>query len=220
MGRLDFLTFLPRTLRPDYLSRMTDYPKAEAIRRAKQYGFDYWDGDRRFGFGGYRDDGRWHPVAEAMARHYNLRSGDRVLDVGCGKAFLLKELTRVVPGLSVAGLDISPYSLEQATPEMRPFLTLGAAEELPYFDNSFDLVLCLNTLHNLYCQDLDRALRELVRVGRKNWYVTAESYRTEEEKVNLLCWTLTGECFFTPEEWLWWFDLTGFTGDHEFVFFE
>jgi len=220
MGYVDFLSPLHRRTKRDYIARILEYPKAAAIKIAKQYGYDYWDGDRKFGYGGYRYDGRWRVVAEGMARHYNLKAGDSILDVGCGKGFLLYEFTRIVPGIKVRGIDISRYALEHAKEEVRPYLQLGDAAALPFKDSSFDLVLSINTLHNLYCYDLEKAIREIERVGRKHKYIVVESYRTEEEKVNLMCWVLTGECFFTPREWEWWFGLCGYTGDHSFIYFE
>ncbi|MEW6264290.1 MAG: class I SAM-dependent methyltransferase [Thermodesulfobacteriota bacterium] len=220
MAYVDFLSPLHKKTQRDYLARVNEYPKAEAIKIAKQYGYDYWDGDRKFGYGGYKYDGRWRVVAEGLARHYQLQPGDRVLDVGCGKAFLLYELTQVVPGLDVAGIDISAYGIEHAKEEVRPWLKVADAKELPFEDKSFDLVISINALHNLYCYDLEKALREMERVGRKNKYLVVESYRTEEEKVNLMYWVLTGECFFSPEEWEWWFKLCGYTGDHSFIYFE
>ncbi|QJT07631.1 class I SAM-dependent methyltransferase [Oceanidesulfovibrio marinus] len=220
MSYIDFLTPLHTSTKRDYLKRMMEYPKAETITVAKRYDHEYWDGDRRFGYGGYKYDGRWRVVAEAMAEQYNLKPGQKVLDVGCGKAFLLYELTQVVPGLEVAGMDISSYAIENAKEEVRPMLQVADATKLPYEDNSFDFVISLNVLHNLYCQDLDKALREIERVGKKNKYIVVESYRNEQEKVNLMCWVLTGECFFTPEEWEWWFQQTGYTGDHSFIYFE
>lgn len=220
MSRLDFIDLVHKQTRRDYLGRVNEGSKAEAAKVAKQWGFDYWDGDRRTGYGGMRYDGRWRPVAEAMARHYGLKAGDRILDVGCGKAFLLYEFTQVVPGVGVAGLDISAYALAHAKEEVRPFLTEGRAHQLPYADRSFDLVLSINTLHNLPCYELDQALREVERVGRRHKFLCVESYRTEEEKANLLYWQLTCEAFHTPEEWDWWFRQTGYSGDHGFIFFE
>jgi protein-L-isoaspartate(D-aspartate) O-methyltransferase len=142
------------------------------------------------------------------------------LDVGCGKAFLLYDFTQVVPGVEVAGIDISKYAIEHAKEEVKPFLQVGNANQLPYPDQSFDLVISINTIHNLYCFDAYAALKEIERVGRKNKYICVESWRNEEEKVNLLYWQFTCEMFCTPEEWAWWFKLTGYTGDHSFIFFE
>ena len=219
MAYIDFISPLHKQTSRDYLGRVNEFPKAEAAKLAKQFARDYWDGDRKTGYGGMRYDGRWRVVAEAMAKQYGLKARHRVLDVGCGKGFLLYELTQVVPGLQVCGLDISSYAVENAKEEVKPFLQVGHARQLPFADQSFDLVISLNTLHNLYCHDLDKALREMQRVG-KHRYLCVESYRNEDEKVNLLYWQLTCEMFCTPKEWQWWFDHAGYTGDHSFIYFE
>jgi protein-L-isoaspartate(D-aspartate) O-methyltransferase len=220
MAYIDFISPLHKKTKRDYLGRVNEFPKAEAARLAKQFAFDYWDGDRKTGYGGMRYDGRWRVVAEAMAKHYGLKAGSRVLDVGCGKGFLLYEFTQVVPGIEICGLDISSYAIENAKPEVKPFLHVGNAKSLPFPDKSFDLVVSITTLHNLYCHELDSALREIERVGRGGKFICVESYRNEEEKVNLLYWQLTCEMFCTPDEWQWWFDHTGYTGDHSFIYFE
>lgn len=220
MAYVDFLSTVHRATRRDYLARVNEFPKAEAARIARRFDVDYWDGDRRVGYGGYRYDGRWRSVADHLRDHYQLRPGQRVLDVGCGKAFLAYDLTQSVPGLEVYGIDISEYGILHAKEEMRPQLALAAAQALPFADASFDLVISINTLHNLRCYDLERALREMERVGRGNKYLCVESYRTEEEKVNLLYWQLTCESFYAPEEWQWWFDRCGYSGDHSFIYFE
>ncbi len=220
MAYTDFLTSVHSSTKRDYLGRVNEYSKAEAIKRAKLYGFDYWDGDRKFGYGGYKYDGRWLKVAKALADHYGLKTGDQILDVGCGKGFLLYDLTQVVPGIKVKGIDISSYAIENAKEEIKPFVQVGNATSLLFEDKSFDLVISLNTLHNLYCYDLVKALKEIERVGKKHKYVAVESYRTEEEKTNLMYWVLTGECFFTPQEWEWFYQLAGYTGDHSFIYFE
>lgn len=218
MAYIDFLSPLHKKTKRNYLERMNE-AKAGIIELAKKYDYDYWDGDRTTGYGGYKYDGRWKVVAEALVQHYKLDRNSKVLDVGCGKGFLLYELTQAVPGISVQGIDISQYAVEHAKEEVKPHIKIGNATELPYDDKSFDLVISLNTLHNLFCYDLEKALREMERVG-KNKYLVVESYRNEQEKVNLMCWVLTGECFFSPEEWQWWFDTTGYTGDHSFIYFE
>lgn len=220
MSYIDFISSLHKKTKRDYVARVNESPKAEAAQLAKQWGYDYWDGDRKFGYGGYRYDGRWRQVAEAMATHYGLTKGDRILDVGCGKGFLLYEFTQVVPGVEVCGVDISRYALEHAKEDVRPFLQFGNAIELPFENHSFDLVFSITTLHNLYCFELDKALRELERVGKKNKYMVVESYRNEEEKANLLYWQLTCESFYTPQEWQWWFEKCGYTGDYSFIYFE
>ncbi|MBF0214760.1 MAG: methyltransferase domain-containing protein, partial [Magnetococcales bacterium] len=200
MAILEFITPLHTRAKRDYVARVVEHDKAECALRAKQWGAEYWDGPRQYGYGGYRYDGRWLPVAQRMAEHYRLTPASRVLDVGCGKGYLLYEFTRAVPGIEVAGLDLSRYALEQAKPEIQPFLTHGNAVELPYPDHHFDLVYSITTLHNLYCHELDLALREMQRVGREHRLIVVESYRNEQEKANLLYWQLTCESFFTPEE--------------------
>ena len=222
MAYIDLLSAIHKSTKRDYIQRVTDleYPKAKAAKLAKKFDFDYWDGDRRIGYGGYRYDGRWRKVAEALAAQYQLKPGDKILDVGCGKGFLLYDLTQVVPGIEVRGIDISKYGIEHAKEEVKPFLQVANANHLPFLDSSFDLVISINTLHNLYCYDLEKALKEIERVGKKNKYIVVESYRGEEEKANLLFWQLTCESFCTPEEWAWWFKHCGYSGDHSFIYFE
>jgi protein-L-isoaspartate(D-aspartate) O-methyltransferase len=220
MAFIDFISPIHKRTQRDYLGRVNEFSKAEAAKVAKKFGHDYWDGDRKFGYGGMRYDGRWRVVADAMAKHYGLKAGDSILDIGCGKAFLLYDFTQAVPGIEVRGLDISEYAIANAKEEVRPFLQQGHARQLPYPDQSFDLVISLNTLHNLYCFDLDQALREMQRVGRRHRYLVVESYRNEEEKANLLYWQLTCESFYTPSEWEWWFQRCSYTGDWSFIYFE
>lgn len=220
MAQVDFLSAVHKSTKRDYIARVNEYPKAEAIKIAKQYGFDYWDGDRKFGYGGFKYDGRWQKVARAMADYYGIKPGDRILDVGCGKAFLLYDFTQVVPGVEVAGIDISDYAINNAKEEVRSYLRVGDATSLPYEDKSFDLVISINTVHNLYCYDMVQAVKEIERVSKGKKYIAVESYRTEEEKVNLMYWVLTGECFFTPKEWEWFYNLAGYTGDYSFIYFE
>ena len=221
MAYIDFITDAHKKTKRDYLARVNEYPKAEAIKIAKKYGQEYWDGDRKFGYGGYRYDGRWRVVAEKIAAHYKLKPGQKVLDVGCGKGFLLYELTQVIPGIVVTGIDISEYAIQNSKEEVRANLRMhDASKKLLFRDKEFDLVISLNTLHNLYLYDVLEALKEIERVGKENKYIVVESYRTEEEKVNLMYWVLTGECFLAPKEWEWLYSLARYTGDYSFIYFE
>jgi len=222
MSYIDFMSVVHKSTKRDYLARVNDpeYPKPKAAELAKKWDYDYWDGDRRICYGGYRYmEGRWEKVARAMADHYKLKAGDKILDVGCGKGYLLYDFTKVVAGIDVTGLEISPYAIANAKEEIKDRIKLGNATALPFPDKSFDLVFSLTTLHNLHTYDLDKALREVERVGR-NKYICVESYRNEQEKANLLYWQVTCESFCTPEEWDWWFRLTGYTGDYSFIYFE
>ncbi len=223
MAYIDFMSHVHKSTQRDYLARVNDpeFPKAKAARLAKQWGFDYWDGDRRICYGGYRYmPGRWAPVAKAMIEHYGLKPGDKVLDIGCGKGFQLYELTQVMPGLEVYGIDVSDYAIKNCKEEIRSNLQVANAIDLPFPDSTFDFVFSITTLHNLPNYDLDKALCEMERVGKMNKYLCVESYRNEEEKTNLLYWQVTCEAFCSPEEWEWWFKKTGYTGDHSFIYFE
>ena len=223
MALVDFMSVLHKSTTRDYLARVNDpeYPKAKAATLAKQWGYDYWDGDRRINYGGYRYlEGRWEKVVRAMVDHYDLPERPRILDIGCGKGFLLFDFLKVLPEAEIHGLDISDYALANSKEEIRDRLVLGNATQLPWSDDYFDLVISLNTFHNLHNYDLDHALREMERVGKVNKYICVEAYRTEEEKANLLYWQATCEAFCTPEEWQWWFQHTGYTGDYSFIYFD
>lgn len=220
MAEINFLERYQKATTRDYVQRVVEYDKAECAEVAKQWGFDYWDGDRRFGYGGMRYDGRWRPIAEDIARHYGLTPGMRVLDIGCGKAFLLYELTQAVPGLEVVGLDISAYGIANAKEEVRPALVEGNCTRLPFPDGHFDFVFSINTFHNLMNFDLMAALKEMQRVAKGPKWLCVESYRNEREKANLLYWQLTCHSFYTPAEWLWFYDLAGYDGDCGFIYFE
>lgn len=215
-----FVTPLHRSTKRDYLARMLD-DKPHCMQIAKQYGHDYWDGDRRFGYGGYSyRAGYWTPVAKALIDTYGLRAGSHVLDIGCGKAFLLHELLALEPGLVVVGADISQHAIAEATKITRPHLRiLDARRPLPFGDREFDLVISLATLHNLRLPDLHNCLSEVARVGQ-NGYIMVESYRNEHELFNLQCWALTCESFLDAEEWKWLFAHSGYSGDYEFIYFE
>ena len=221
MGRLlNIVTPLHKMTKRDYLARMND-DKVHCMIKAKDYEFDYWDGDRRYGYGGYKFiEGRWKPVAQALIDTYGLKDGSKVLDVGCGKAFLLYEMKKILPGLEVAGFDISHHGLGDARPEIKPHLfRYRAQDRYPYGDDHFDLVISLGTFHNLRLFELATALAEVERVG-KQAYVMLESYRNEQELFNVQCWALTCESFFDTAEWIWLYNHFGYSGDYEFIYFE
>ena len=223
MAYIDFMSVLHKSTKRDYLARINDldYPKEKAANLAKTWGYDYWDGDRRINYGGYQYIvNRWEKVARAMAKHYNLPKNPKILDIGCGKGYLLFDFLKVIPDAEIFGIDISNYAIENSKEEIREYLQVGNATELPWPDNHFDLVCSMNTFHNLYNYELEKALKEFERVGKQNKYICVESYRTEEEKTNLLYWQVTCEAFCNPKEWEWWFKQTGYTGDHSFIYFE
>ncbi|MBK8759918.1 MAG: class I SAM-dependent methyltransferase [Sulfuritalea sp.] len=221
MGQLrNFVTPLHQMSKRDYLARMVD-EKVACMNVAKQYGADYWDGDRRYGYGGYKFmPGRWKPVAEALIRTYGLRPGSRVLDVGCGKGYLLHEMLLLEPKLLVRGFDVSAHGIDCATDLVRPHIFLHQAQApYPFANQEFDLVISLGTLHNLKLPDLALALGEIERTGRQG-YVMLESYRNDLELFNLQCWALTCESFLGHQEWVWLYQHFGYSGDYEFIYFD
>lgn len=220
MGRLlNIYTPLHRRGKRDYLARMLNN-KVECMRKAKEYEFDYWDGDRCYGYGGYQYDGRWKVVAEQLVGIYALKSDATILDVGCGKGFLLYELKQLLPEANCIGIDISKHALACARDEVRDDLFLYRAQDpLPFGDNQFDLVVSLGCLHNLRLFELKSALAEIERVGQSA-YVMLESYRNEQEMFNLQCWALTAESLLDTAEWIWLYSEFGYTGDYEFIYFE
>jgi SAM-dependent methyltransferase len=220
MAYIDFIQKIHTSTRRNYVQRVVEYDKAECAEVSKRFGEEYFDGDRKYGYGGYRYDGRWRSFANDLAAHYGLKSGDRVLDIGCGKGFLVHDFREAVPGIEVAGIDISSYAVEHAMDDVKGVVQQGNAVSLPYPDKSFDLVVSINTLHNLLIFDLFTALKEIERVGRGAKYLILDGYRNEREKVNLMYWQLTCECFFRPEEWEWIFDQAGYTGDYACIFYE
>ena len=216
----NFVTPLHQATKRDFLARMVD-DKVHCMKVAKEYGPDYWDGDRRYGYGGYRYmHGRWKQVAEALIKQYALTDTSSVLDVGCGKAFLLYEMKLLLPGLRIAGFDISRYGIDNAQEAIKDALFIHKAEDkYPYRDQEFDLVISLGCLHNLRLFELESALKEIERVGKQG-YVMLESYRNEQELFNLQCWALTCESFFNEEEWVWLYKHFGYSGDYEFIYFK
>lgn len=216
---LNVVTPLHKSTNRDVLGRINDN-KIDAMRIARKFDRNYWDGDRRYGYGGYHYDGRWERVARSLVDLYQLPPDARILDVGAGKGFLLYEFTRILPNCQVTGFDLSDYAVAHSKEEVRDKLFVHQAQlPYPFGDKAFDLVISINTLHNLHIFELKAALQEIERVG-KNRYVLVEGYRNEQELFNLQCWALTANAFFTPQEWTWLYREFGYTGDYEFIYFE
>jgi len=181
---------------------------------AMQFGKEYFDGDRTQGYGGYYYDGRWVPVAETFRDHWQLKAGDRVLDIGCAKGFLVKDLMQVCPGLEVFGIDISAYAISNCESEVAGRLQLADAAELPFRDGTFSAVIAINTLHNLDQERCLQALQEIQRVSPDAAYLQVDSYRTPSEKEAFLRWALTAKTYYDPLGWEKLFREAGYTGDY------
>lgn len=212
MPEIDLLRRYPQAKRD--IQKRHGAQSPSNIELARQYGFEYFDGTREQGYGGYGYDGRWLPIAEDIIEHYGLKPGHRVLDIGCAKGFLVKDLRKVCPGLETFGLDISTYALKNCEPEVIGYLHLGCASFLPFPDKSFDCVISINTLHNLEGEDLIKALGEIMRITKGSAYIQVDSYHTVEERDLFLSWVLTAKTHDYPEGWLKIFKEAGYTGDY------
>lgn len=212
MAEVDLLRALPRTKRN--ITQRGAVKTPEIIAASREFGELYFDGPREYGYGGYRYDGRWIPVARDIVAHFGLEPGMRVLDVGCGKGFLVKDLMRVCPGLECFGLDISHYALMHCESEVIGRLHLGSADSLPFPDKGFDCVLSINTLHNFDRAGAVRALREIQRLSSGRAFVQVDSYLTPEQKDLFESWVLTARFHDYPPGWLAVFEEAGYTGDY------
>jgi SAM-dependent methyltransferase len=190
--------------------------KTEADRAiARQFGKEFFDGDRRNGYGGFNYFSRfWQPVIPTFQQHFDLSASSSVLDVGCAKGFMLHDLAELIPGITVKGLDVSEYAIANAIDDMKPHVQIGDARKLPYADNAFDVVISINSIHNLQRADCAQALREIERVSKGHSYITVDAYRTEEEKIRMYAWNLTAQTIMHVDEWKAFFDEVGYTGDY------
>jgi len=216
MAHVDLLRALPKTKRN--IQKRAEAKDPAVIAIAKQYDEMYWDGPREYGYGGYRDDGRWHPVARDIIAHFGLKPGSRVLDIGCGKGFLVKAF--LAQNMDAFGLDISLYALMHCALEVIGRLHLGSAEQLPFPDGSFDCVLSLNTIHNFPRQKAIVAMREIQRLSNGRAFVQVDSYLTPEQKEIFESWVLTAEFHDYPDGWLKVFADAGYTGDYDWTIIE
>jgi ubiquinone/menaquinone biosynthesis C-methylase UbiE len=190
--------------------------KTEEDRRvARRFGREFFDGDRRHGYGGFSYSPRfWQPVVPTMQSHFGLKAGSSLLDVGCGKGFMLHDLATLIPGITVKGVDVSAYAVENAIEDMKPHVQVANAVKLPFADKSFDVVISINTVHNLERVECGKALQEIERVSRGKSYITVDAYRNDEEKKRMYAWNLTGLTIMHVDEWVGFFKEVGYTGDY------
>ena len=210
---IDLLVNYPRTRR-NVAERGQE--KTEEDRRiARQFGRDFFDGDRRHGYGGFNYLPRfWQPVVPTIQKHFGLHAGSSLLDVGCGKGFMIHDFAALIPGITVKGVDISSYAIEHAIEDMKPHVQVADAKKLPFPDKSFDVVISINTVHNLERAECGQALREIERVARKGAFITVDAYHDEDEKARMLAWNLTGLTIMHVDDWKKFFREVGYTGDY------
>jgi ubiquinone/menaquinone biosynthesis C-methylase UbiE len=204
----------------NYLKRMLNN-KPYSSNIAKKFGKDYWDGNKRFGYGGYNYiPNRWSNFADKLINKYNLKNNSKILDIGCGKGFLLADIIKVLPQIDVTGYDISTYAKKKAHKDVKKrIFNVRAQDKYRFKDKKIDLLISLGTLHNLKIFELEKAFKEINRVSKKS-YIWVESFRNSRELFNLQCWALTCQSFYTPNEWIWLFKKFKYKGDYEFIFFE
>ena len=211
MAEVNLMDLYPRSTRN--LQERSQASESDA-ELARQFGQEYFDGTRDQGYGGYSYNARfWQATAERFRDHYELSDDALILDVGCAKGYMLHDLHELMPQATVAGIDISEYAIENAIEDMKPHLQVGNATELPYQDDAFDLVISINSIHNLPEDDCFRAVQEIERVSRKNSFIVVDSYRNEHEKTQMELWNLTAKTYFETEGWMRFFDRAGYTGD-------
>jgi SAM-dependent methyltransferase len=210
---IDLLAKYPKTPR-DLSKRLAE--KTEEDRKiARMFDVRFFDGERSQGYGGFNYNPRfWTPVIPDFQKEYSLQAGMKILDVGCAKAFMLYDFEQLIPGIQTTGLDISEYAIQNAHPGVKGNLLVGDAKELPFEDNEFDLVIAINTIHNLEYDECAKALREIERVSKKHSFVILDAYRTEEEKQRMFAWNLTGKTILSVDSWIEFFQVNGYTGDY------
>ena len=216
MGReVNLMDQYPKSKRTGKVGERATLISDEQREISRQFGKDYFDGDRMYGYGGYHYHPRfWQGVVRRIRDYYDLADDASLLDVGCAKGFMLHDFKELMPNLTVAGIDISEYAIENAMETVKPFLRVGNAKELPFEDNSFDLVIAINTVHNLPLQECKQALREIQRVSRAHAFVQVDAYRTQEEKERLEHWVLTCKTYMHVDEWKELFAEVGYAGDY------
>jgi SAM-dependent methyltransferase len=182
---------------------------------ARKFGKEFFDGERRHGYGGFNYLPRfWQPVVPTFKQHFDLSSSSSLLDVGCAKGFMLHDMMQLIPGIIVRGIDVSEYAIANAIEEIKPYIRVADARNLPFADKSMDVVISINTIHNLERDDCGRALSEIQRVSKGKAFITVDAYRTLEEKERMFAWNLTAKTIMHVDEWKAFFVEVGYTGDY------
>jgi SAM-dependent methyltransferase len=213
MSEIDLMDRYPRSKRPieERGSMITEDHRAIARR----FGPEFFDGDRLTGYGGYNYHPRfWTDTVKRFADYYELAPDASILDVGCGKGFMLHDFKLLLPDATLAGIDISEYAIEHAMEDVKPFVAVGDAKELAFPDKSFDLVISINTVHNLPLDACKQSLREIQRVSKKHAFVTMDAWHNDAERSGMLKWNLTALTYMHVDAWKALFSEVGYTGDY------
>jgi ubiquinone/menaquinone biosynthesis C-methylase UbiE len=210
---IDLLADYPKSKR-DVSNRGAE--KTESDRAiARQFGKEFFDGDRRHGYGGFSYNPRfWQPVIPSFIRHFNLTEESSILDVGCAKGFMLYDFKLMIPGIRIKGIDISSYGIEHGITEIREHLQVANAVKLPFPDKSFEVVISVNTVHNLEIEECALALQEIERVAQGKSFITVDAYRNDDERDRMFAWNLTAKTIMSTTEWIHFFQKVGYTGDY------
>ena len=210
---IDLLINYPKTKRN--LQQRSEQKSEKDREIARKFGKDFFDGDRKHGYGGYYYNPKfWQQVVPTFKEYWNLKSSNSILDVGCGKGFMLYDFTKQIPGIKIKGIDISNYAVEQSVPQIKKFIEVGNAKKLPFEDNSFDFTISINTIHNLEVSECAQALKEISRVSKIGSFITVDAYNNEEEKIRMNAWNLTAKTIMSTSEWKKFFKETGYKGDY------
>ena len=210
---INLLKKYPKTKRD--LSKRGNEKTEEDRIIARRFDKEFFDGDRKNGYGGYYYNSKfWTEVVKDLNNFYKLKNGSKILDIGCGKGFMLFDFMKLNPNFVLEGIDISDYAITNAVPEVKKILKVGDAKSLPYEDNSFDLVISINTTHNLEINQCKKALSEMERVSRKDKYLIVDAYSNEIEKDRIFAWNLTAKTILSTNEWISLFEEAGYTGHY------
>ena len=215
-----FISKVHNSTKRNYVERMINN-KIQCMKVAKKYSYDYWDGNRMYGYGGYKFiPGRWTPIAKKIIKDYKLTNRSSILDLGCGKGYLLFEIKKILPKINILGYDYSKYAIINSKKEIKKYLKIkDIRNKFSFKNNQFDLVLSLGTLHNFELSDLYKTIKEINRIAKRK-YIMVESFRNDTEQFNLQCWALTCQTFLSKKEWINLYKFLDYKGDFEFIYFK
>lgn len=209
---IDLLKNYPKSKRN--LDKRLSEKSPEIVKIAREFGKEFFDGDRKFGYGGLTYNPKyWENVVKDFVEYYKIKPDAKILDVGCAKGYMVYDFKRQYPGLEIHGVDISEYAIKNCHPEVKDNLQVGKAESLKFEDNYFDLVISINTVHNLELKDCAASIKEISRVSKGNSFITVDAYNSDEEKERMFKWNLTAKTIMSTNDWKDTFKKIGYNGN-------